>query len=382
MVFFKIILFFIIFLFKINSKTCCCYKNNNSENNIIDNSKDDKKNSENIKEEEKKDDQKIDEIIKNNEIYKKDIKTSKFNWNNNNCAIKTSLLNLMLFFDNCPKISEDIKKEENIKCKRAKKETLEIIKEIIKIREKYLKEENLIRMKDFYYLLQKYTHSFIKSIKNDELDDINIFNEIEKETMDYSEFSNEKFSKITNWFLEPAIKNYNDKNNLDELKKDFIEYRDVELDKDFKIKKETNYSSSFRLSLILELLSKFVKGFLILEGKLFYRYSYKQKFYDIKIFNNDNKDIRLENIKNLEINDKIISITLCVEYGSIRHSCLIFRDKDNSKKWYFDCCNKVIEIDFEDVKNKNFQKILDIWTKKVKSYHYTFRNIDEVLYKK
>lgn len=384
MVFLKIILFFIIFLFKFNSKSCCCYKNNNSENNIIDNSKDNKKNSENIKEKENeknKDDQKIVEIIKNNEIYKKDIKTSKFSWNNNNCTIKTSLLNLMLFFDNCPKLFDDIKKEENIICKRAKKEALEIIKEIKNIREKYLKGENLIRMEDFYYLLQKYTHSFIKSIKNEELDDINILNEIENETMDYSSFSLKKFPQISNWFLELAIKNYDDKNYLNKLKNNFINYRDVELDKDFKIKKETDFSSSFRLSLILKLLSKFVKDFYILEGKLLNRYSYKQEPFRIRGFNNYNEDMRLEDIKNLEINDQIISIHLNVKYGTTLHACLIFRDKDNCKKWYFDCCDNVIEIDFEDVKNKNFQKILDIWAKKCNSYNYTFKEIEEILYK-
>jgi len=375
------LLFFIIFLFKINSKICCCCKNNNSEKNSIDNSKDNNKNSENIKEKEKnKYDQKIDEIIKNNEIYKKGYKTSKFSWNNNNCAIKTSLLNLMLFFDNCPELFEDIKKEENIICKRSKKEALEIIKEIIKIREKYLKGENLIKMEDFYYLLQKYTHSFIKSIKNEELDDINILKEIEKETMDYYNFTFGKFPKnIDNFFLGYAIKNYNDKNILNKFKNDFIEYRDVELDNDCKIEKETDFLSSFRLHLILELLSKFVKGFSILEGKLFDRYAYNQKFFEIKQFNNNNENIISENIKNLEINDKIISITLSVKFGSTGHACLIYKDLDN--KWYFDCCNSVIEVDFEDVKNKNFQKILDIWAKKCNSYHYKFESISEILYK-
>ena len=67
--------------------------------------------------------------------------------------------------------------------------------------------------------------------------------------------------------------------------------------------------------------------------------------------------------------------------------CLDENDLDQQRMHldtYFNILNdnNVLVIDFEDVKNKNFQKILDIWYKKDKSYPYTFGSIEEVLYKK
>lgn len=358
MVFFKIILFFIIFLFKINSKTCCCYKNNNSENNIIDNSKDDKKNSENIKEKEKE---------KNKDKYFK----SNFKWHDNNCGIKTSLLGLMILFDNIPELYEYIKDENNIKYPRCKDYVKKIIKEIVNIRERYLKDEKLIDMVDFYKYCHDYLWNFYKSITDDELEDnvklIQIY-------LQHPEFFIGINGEV---LLLSIIQGANKDLNI----KLFKEFRDKDLENHYYKNYLTDYSSAIRTHNLIEFLLKTVKN-MNYENKnliLTFEFNGKKYVYVYKEYYNTGHSY---NIKDLEINDQIISIYLGVTCGSIGHGCLIFRDKDNCKKWYFDCCNKVIEIDFEDVKNKNFQKILDIWTKKCNSYNYKFKEIYEVLYKK
>lgn len=382
------ILIFIVFLFKINFKICCnsdnccfCFKNknNNFKNNIDDdNINDDKKNFDDIKNEDdnkNKNDKNLDNIIKNDKIYKKDIQKSKFKWNDNNCSIKTSLLNLMIFFDNCPELFEDIKKEENIKCKRARKEALEIIKEIINIREKYLKGENLIRMEDFYKRCHDYQYKFYKEVKNEELEDIDKLKKLVEESINLADlvgFNYYLFS-IVEALNEGRIEQAQNEKNI------FKDFRDYDLETPDYKEYRTNFTCGCSLSILLKLLSKFVKDFFILEGNLINEYIYKGKIFRTKLFDNSNDKIILDNINKLEVNDKIISIMLKVKYGTIGHACLIFNDKNNPKKWYFDNVNNIIEVDFNDVKNKKFQKLLDIWYKKGGPYHYKFNIIEEIL---
>ena len=354
---------FILFIFenyyKIFSYTnCCCYydnKNKEKNNNLNNN----KENNEKIN----KDDEyeNLDDILKNNDIYKKDYKESKFKWNDNNCTIKTSLLNLMLFFDYLPVLYEDIKKEENIKCEKAKKEAIEFINEIINIREKYLKGENLIKMEDFYKKCHDYKYKFYKEIKDDELDDIDKLKEIEEENIYLSELLGFSYQ------LDDMLTYYNENNKelFNSEKEAFKDYRDNDLEESYYKEYRTDFECGCSLDLILELLSKLIKDFKVIHYPAFYQIIYKKYIFQIK--------------KNLEVKNNLISIKLHVKYKDIGHSCLIYKDKNNNK-YYFDCCNKVIEIDFEDVKNKNFQKILDIWYKKTGSYKYTFDDIREVLY--
>ena len=349
------LIIFIVFLFKVKSKICCnCKKNNNDNNKEI--------NSEDI---EKENDKKIVDIIKNNEIYKTDYKTSKFKWNNNNCTIKTSLLNLMLFFDNCLEIFEDIKKEENIICKRAKKEALEIIKEIIKIREKYLKGENLITMQDFYKRCHDYQYKFYKEVKDDEIYDIDKLKKLNEESIYLPELI------CFGYNFKDILDNLDNPSQLSNEKDEFVKFRDKDLEKPDYKEYRTDFESGCKFLLIIKLLSKLIKDLKVIDydtNKI--AIIYKGKIFKIESY---------LNITELDINDKIISITLGVNYGNTGHSCLIFRDKDN--KYYFDCCNDIIEINVEDIKNKNFQKILDIWAKKCNSYHYKIRSIGEILYK-
>ena len=353
MVFIKIFKF-ILSLFFTNFIYCCCKHNNEEDkaNILLDKVKD--KNEDNKPKNKNED--------KKNEITSKN---SRFSWYKNNCSIKTSLLNLMVLFDNYNQLFEKLKDDNIITCIKARKEFKRILNEIINIRNKYKNNEELIRMEDFYKRCHDYKYNFYKSITNDDLINLEQLNKIidenDKILRDMIHFNYDIDSKI--FYIN-----------------DFIEFRDEDLNEPFYKDYRTDYTAGFSLSKILYMLVKLTNVLKIENYHVFGDNIYTFDDYKFKIvsYNNGNYELVSDNMKNVEINDNLISLTIGLSYGDIGHSALIFKDIDN--KYYFDCCNKVIQIDYQDIQNKNFQKIVDQWIK-VGNINYKFESIKEALYK-
>jgi len=358
MVFVKIFKFILSLFF--TNFIYCCYKHNNEEdknNNIL---LDKPKNkNEDIKNEDSK-----------NKITSKN---SRFMWNNNNCSIKSSLLNLMILFDNYNQLFEKLNDDNIITCIKARKEFKRILNEVINIRNKYKNNEELIRMEDFYKRCHDYKYNFYKSITNDDLINLEQLNKIIDENDDIL-----RDMIPINYSIDS--KDFNNKIEYENEIKMFIEFRDEDLNtsdyKDYR----TDYTAGFTLSKILYMLVKLTNVLKIENYHVFGDNIYTFDDYKFKIvsYNNGNDELVSDNMKNVEINDNLISLTMGLSYGDIGHSVLIFKDIDN--KYYFDCCNKVIQIDYQDIQNKNFQKIVDQWIK-VGNINYKFESIKEALYK-
>ena len=89
-------------------------------------------------------------------------------------------------------------------------------------------------------------------------------------------------------------------------------------------------------------------------------------------YNDIKKDINL--IKNKEI----VLITFSVHDGYYGHICGIYKEND---KYWFCCCNKEIEVSYDDIINQNFQKIIDDWKsiREYETYNYKFEKINDFI---
>jgi len=317
------ILYFSFFFnnFNINSRCLCNNKNNKINNNDNDkngenlqNNKDNKKNNDFLKKNKKE--------IKIDEKYLKDYKICNekcfFEYENNNCAVKSTLSIFCKIF-NKKKIIEDWLKSDNI-----------VLKTLGEILKRYNKNDKSKKDYDiFFHNLERffvdYYNNNIKIQKSKTKPDED-FKEIMNIFLDF--FGNYKFKEIQK---DNRLITFSDLfNNVESL-----EYR-----------KYNDYLSRFNLLKLITLINKF--------------YPLNYKMHKIHYFQveNDIYTIYDDNFNN------IFYIDLNCKYYETGHNCLIFKEND---KFYFENCNNVFEINGKLVEacfeNRNYQPIIDIYIK-------------------
>lgn len=321
------------------SKTCNCYKNEKNTvikiDNKIQNENDNKNNNDfrkkhnNLKNKEFK----IDKKYLND--YKICDEKCFFEYENNNCTVKSTLSIFCKIF-NKKKIIEDWLKSNNI-----------ILKTLGEILDRYNKNDKSKKDYDIFFhnLL-----SFFVDYYNDNIKIQKLKTEPDKD-----------FKEIMNIFLK-FFGNYDFK----EIKKNDqeITFSDLfnNVDK-LKYQKYNDYLARFNLSNLIVLINKF------------YHLNYKNP--QIHYFQVEN-DIYVTNCT--DNFDDLFFISLDVRYGNIGHRCIIFKENN---KFYFENCNKIFEINNKLVEvcweNDNYQQIIDIYIKEG-GINYKYESVDEYLY--
>jgi len=361
--------FFLIINLIFEIKCNYSFKNKIKKNNFNSelNENNDKNNKEKDLDKEKDFDKKKEEEDK----YKKNNKT-EFYHGNNNCVFQTTINSLMIIFDHFPELFEEFKKEENIitntdnvdiKYKKV------IINEIIELRKKYLNREKQINIFKLYDLIVDFVVQYFKT-----------------HDLEFYYKNNENYEKFIEIYL----------NNLRFDCLELINYKEIlkfirdnksktisnnELNKFNELKNNlkiiiTGYGSKFFLYDFIELINTFFVKFLNIEEIKNKEYIYKNKNNKIlfkRIFNNENNFNSINNFINKNLN-KIIIFTIDSEDKSIssRHISNIVKDINNN--YYHNSCNYKTLVSELDIKNNNFQKILDD-SKKIGNYTFEFISI-------
>ena len=357
-----------IFEIKIN---CCCIKNKNKNKNkkINFNSELNENNDKNNKEKDL-DKKKEEEKLNNNN-------NTEFYHDNKNCVFQTTINSLMIIFDHFPELFEEFKKEENIITNTDKvdiKYKKAIINEIIELRKKYLNGEKQIKIFKLYDLIVDFVVQYFKT------HDLEFYY---KNKENYIKFQNIYIQNLRSDclkyfnFNEIQIFIYKNKNNYKTISNNELN-KFNELKNNLKIT-INGYGSDFFLYRFIELINTFFIKFLNIEEIINKENIYKNKNNKIlfkRIFNNENNFNSINSINNF-INknlNKIIIFTIDSEDKSIssRHISNIVKDINNN--YYHNSCNYKTLVSELDIKNNNFQKILDD-SKKIGNYTFEFISI-------
>ena len=352
-------------IFEIKINFCC--KNKNKKNNF--NSELNENNDKNNKEEDL-DKKKEEENLNNN--------NTEFYHGNNNCVFQTAINSLMIVFDHFPELFEEFKKEENIITNTDKvdiKYKKAIINEIVELRKKYLNGEKQIKIFKLYDLIVDFVVQYFKT-----------------HDLEYYYKNKENHEK----FIEKYIP------NLRFVCLELINYREIlkfirennyktisndELNKFNELKNNlkiiiNGYGSDFFLNNFIKLINTFFVKFLNIEKIINEKNIYKNKNNKIlfkNILNNESNFNGINSINNF-INknlNKIIIFTIDSEDKSISsgHISNIVKDKNNN--YYHNSCNYKTLVSELDLKNNNFQKILDD-SKKIGNYPFEFISILDI----
>ena len=358
-------------IFKIQCECICCFKNKNKNKNNDLNSELNENNDKNNKEED------LDKKKEEEDKYKKNNKT-EFNHGSNNCVFQTTMNSLMIIFDYFPELFEEFKKEENIITNTDKvdiKYKKAIINEIIDLRKKYLNGEKQIKIFKLYDLIVDFVVQYFKTNdlefygKNKENHEKFIEKYIPKLRFDCLELIN--YSEILKFIRDNNYKTIsNDKlNKFNELKNN--------------LKIIINgYGTNLFLSNFIELINNFFLKFLNIEDIMNKEIIYKNKNNKIlfrKILNhknNFNDNNTINNFINKNLN-KIFIFTIDSQDKRISagHISDIVKDKNNN--YYHNSCNYKTLVSELDIKNNNFQKILDD-SKKIGNYPFEFIEIKNI----
>jgi len=360
-------------IFKIQCECICYYKNKNNNLNSELNENNDKNNEE----------EDLDKKKEEEDKYKKNNKT-EFNHGSNNCVFQTTMNSLMIIFDYFPELFEEFKKEENIITNTDKvdiKYKKAIINEIIELRKKYLNGEKQIKIFKLYDLIVDFVVQYFKT-----------------HDLEFYYKNKENYIKFIEMYLDYLRKDCLELINYKEIKKEikyFISknknnYKTIsndELNKFNELKNNlkiiiTGYGSDFFLYRFIELINTFFVKFLNIEDIMNKEIIYKNKnnkilFKKILINENNFNDINsINNFINKNLN-KIIIFTIDSQDKSISsgHVSNIVKDKNNN--YYHNSCNYKTLVSELDIKNNNFQKILDD-SKKIGNYPFEFISILDI----
>ena len=320
--------------------TCSRYKKEKTDIN----------NKEDNKEASKKKHKYENEKVKIDEKWLEDYKICDekcfFEYEKNNCSVKSTLSIFCKIF-NKKKIIEDWLKSDNI-----------VLKTLGEILDRYSKNDKSKKDYDiFFHNLERFFVDYYNAnIKNQRLKDKpdEDFKEIMKIFLNL--FGNYKFKEIQK---DNRLITFNDLfNNVDKL-----EYR-----------KYNDYLGRFKISDLIILINKF--------------YNLNYQTHELNYFQVEN-DIYTDSCYDF---NRLYYVDLDVEYSNIGHQCIIFKEDD---KFYFENCDKVFEITEKLVEvcweNTNFQPIVDIYIKNGgldyeykfvddSLYQYKNRNMDDVIY--
>ena len=301
-------------------------------------------------------------LIKNEEgidIYCNDNGTSPFEWNNVNCALKSTITEFNNLCNYIPEIIERIKEENNII-----KDSIDIdikkriINEILNQRNQYLNLQTGINVDNLLDLIIEYIEITIKTIPIEDLyqqkykDLIYLFDIM----FDWTSLLYNNLKKYLDpiyYFAEIDNEQDNDTKKT-ELEK-FLKIRNnIDLKKNDNSTRIDLYQFFYFINnYIVQFIDKKERG--NINNGLYYD-CYTIKNNKIKIYKGFKKNINNKDIINNNINN-IISINLTGRYSStLTHSISIQKFKD---KFYFDSYNNYIKVFKEDITNYNFAKMFE-----------------------
>ena len=281
----------------------------------------------------------------------------------------------MIIFDHFPELFEEFKKEENIITNTDKidiKYKKVIINEIIELRKKYLNGEKQIEIFNLYDLLINFVVQYFKThdlefyYKNEE--NYKKFIDIYLPYLRFDCLKLLNYNEIVKFIKKNKYKTISNKklNEFNELKNNLkIIIND--------------YGSNFFLNNFIEIINTFFVKFLNIEEIKNEKNIYKNKNNKIlfkRIFNDIDNNINSINNLNKNLN-KIIIFTIESIDNRINafHISNILKDKNNN--YYNNSCNYKTLVSELDIKNNNFQKILDD-SKKIGNYPFEFIKIREI----
>ena len=324
------------------SDCCTCSRYKKEKTNI--NNKEDNK--EDSKKERKYENEDIKIDKKWLEDYKVCYEKCFFEYEKNNCSVKSTLSIFCKIF-NKKKIIDNWLKSDNI-----------VLKTLGEILDRYSKNDKSKKDYDiFFHCLLNYFVDYY----NDNIDEQKKKTEVDKDFKDTIKifldfFGNYKFKEIQK---DNRLITFNDLfNNVDRLEK----------------RTYTDFFGRFNLNGLIFIINKF------------YPLSYQTHGYNYFQVEND---IYTDSCYDF---NRLYYLALHVKYFNIGHQCIVFKE-DN--KFYFENCDKVFELNEKLVeacwKNCNYQPIIDIYIRegginyKYKSaddflYQYKNKNIDDVIY--
>jgi len=319
-------------------RTCCkkeSYNINNKEDNKEDGKKECKYENEKIK---------IDK--KWLEDYKVCDEKCFFEYENNNCSVKSTLSIFCKIF-NKKTIIDNWLKSDNI-----------VLKTLGEILDRYSKNDKSKKDYDiFFHCLLNYFVDYY----NDNIDEQKKKTEVDKDFKDTVNIFRKMFCAY--------------KINGIELDGECIYFSDV-IKKVDRLEKKTytDFLCKFNLNDLIFIINKF------------YHLNYQTHAYNYFQVEND---IYTDSCYDFNM---LYYLALHVKYFNIGHQCIVFKEDD---KFYFENCDKVFELNEKLVeacwKNCNYQPIIDIYIKegginyKYESakdflYQYKNKNIDDVIY--
>ena len=357
---------FLNFIYSVNClfSGCCNCNNDKTKKNAKTTYKNDENNNENDNDQRKKYDDQLEKDkkykIKKDDIYKKDDNISPFYWSGSNCEFKTAITEFNLLCLYISEIIEKLNDEKNIigncidiSIKKS------IIEEIINLNNKYKNCEKNIDVNNLLRLISEVVINLIKKIDPSENDEY--FKELQ-EIRKYI-YSSTDIDFITNYpEICHIINEIESSDNDDDTRKKYID--DYNIKKNQPLVINSNYQSSLDILNFLKFLDKhIIKIFTeIKEEEKIYKhhintcYTFilnEKKFciYQIISPNKDNIELFKENFNK----NNVICINLWCLCGTIEHASCILKYKND---YFYDSYNKCINIDLNDIKNCNFEKIL------------------------
>lgn len=356
--------FIIIFSFfleiNIFSGCCDCRKSHidnnlnidNNESNINNNLKDEESKDEELKDDKPK--KKEEDTEKKNVNYRK----SKIKYINGKCGYQILLLTLCRLFKDKDDILDDFENGRNLKDDSP--ENIDLLKKIAEIVKKYKNstDDNQIDVDDF---IKVYLISLIYNCKKLTLEE---YKSRSSKVTNLCLLTNESSEYLckNNLFI-PSYRKHNQITESDIEK--FNKCKENLKNFDYNIIKNNNIKDIYIANFIcffLEYLSMIYKNLDLEIDEDFKMFEFKGYDYELK------KNIDL--IKNKEL----FLITLTVQDSVAKHICEIYKEND---KYWFCCCNKEIEVSYDDIINQRFQKIIDDWKniKEFETYDYKFIKI-------
>lgn len=375
---------FLNFIYSVNYlfSGCCNCNNDKINENTKTISDNDKNSNENDNDQRKKYNDELEKDkkykFKNDDIYKKDDNISPFYWSGSNCEFKTAITEFNILCLYIPEIIEKLNDEKNIidncidiSIKKS------IIEEIINLNNKYKNCEKNIDVNNLLRLISEVVINLIK--KSDPSKNDGYFEELQEirdliHSSTYCDF-------ITNYpEICDIINKIESSDNDDDTRKKYIDEYNIKKNQQLVI--NSNYKSTLDLLNFLKFLDKhIIKIFTEIkkEEKLekhymndYYTFILNEKkfcIYKILNLNEENIELFKENFNK----NNVISINLCCLCGTIEHASCILKYKND---YFYDSYNKCINIDLNDIKNCNFEKILS----EHKDYSNKLNKIEHLIY--
>ena len=348
---------------KVNSKVYSCKNNIKNINNDIDLYINEKKDSH---------DQKNVDIKKSNYIYNEHDNVSPFYWHDSNCEFKTALTEFNLLCLYIPEIIEKLKDSNNIiqnfidiNLKKS------IVNEIINLHTRYKNFEKQIKVDKIIDLLKEIAicclneyNPRINKDYNDKLIEI------------ISKLGEFKFIIDFDVFIELIEHILSDDCEISKKNEYIDEYNKK---KNNKLSVNSGYQSNISLVEFINFLNKYVlKIFDEYEKKYILDKKSNNDIYNYKINNKNFKIYRIYNtitcgnkdvFRQIFNDNKVISFNIESKYSdSIDHcSCFV----NYNEKYYYDSYNNYINVDYNDLKNAEFEKILSYHSKETFSTEFT-----------